>query len=126
MRKSLLFVGCCALICLFAAKAVFAEATKYVEVTTPFAKVYRYLDPKSEVLKLVKKGESYELVYEGTAWFQIKIKESVGWLDHREGKVIDAPRLLVSFWGLILFIILLLGTLGGVSYLIYRQKTADL
>jgi hypothetical protein len=129
MRKSVLFlIGCCTLICLIAAKGVQAEATKYVEVTSSFAKVYRYLDPKSEVLKLAKKGEFYELVYEGTAWYQIKIKESVGWLEHRAGQVTDAPRFMffsVSFWTLAMFIILLLGTLGGVAYMIYRQKNAE-
>jgi len=123
-----LIAGCCILVCLVAAQAVRAEPTKYVEVTTPFAKIYRYLDPKSEVLKLAKKGEFYELVYPGTAWYQIKVKDNVGWLERTAGAETDAPKFLffsVSFWTLSLFIILLFGTLGGVSYIIYRQKTAE-
>lgn len=127
MRKSIVFLGCGLLMLLATARPVHAEATKYVEITKPFANIYRYLDPKSETLKLAKRGEFYELVYEGTAWYQVKIKESVGWLEHTSGTVTEAPKFLffsVSFWTFTLFVILILGALVGISYLIYRQKGA--
>jgi hypothetical protein len=128
MRKPLCLVGLCAIAVMLMVRSAGAEPTKFVQITEPFAKVYRYLDPKSEVIKLARKGESFELVYEGTSWYQIKIKDSVGWLEHRYGVITDAPHFLafsVSFWTLALFVVLLLGTLGGVSYMIYRRKAEE-
>jgi hypothetical protein len=128
MRKSIVFLCCGLLMVLVAARPIHAEATKYVEITKPFANIYRFLDPKSELIKLAKRGEFYELVYEGTSWYQIKIKESVGWLEHTNGVVTEAPKFLffsVSFWIFMLFVILVVGALGGISYLIYRQKSAE-
>jgi hypothetical protein len=99
-------------------------AAKYVEVTGPFVNVYEYLDPKSTVLKQAKKGDHYELVYEGKAWYQIKIKDRVGWLEKKAGIIVDNPQYL-PVGTFLAFIILLLGTLAGVSVYIYKQKAVE-
>ena len=51
----------------------FAE-TRYVEIKKPFASVYEYLDPKSQILVQATKKDHFELVYEGTSWYQVKVK----------------------------------------------------
>ena len=60
-----------------------AEASKYVEIKSPFANIYEYLDPKSTIIQQAKKGDHYELVYEGTSWYQVKTREKVGWLEKK-------------------------------------------
>ena len=53
----------------------FAE-TRYVEIKKPFASVYEYLDPKSQILVQATKKDHFELVYEGTSWYQVKVKNN--------------------------------------------------
>lgn len=100
-------------------------AAKYVEVKEPFISVYEYLDPKSNVIIQAKKGDRYELVYEGKAWYQIKVKDKVGWLEKRAGVVVDTAKYL-PIGTFIVFVILLLGTLIAVSMYIYKQKTVEI
>ena len=40
------------------------EKTKYFEVKTPIANVYKALDPKSEIIKQVMVGERLEVIGE--------------------------------------------------------------
>jgi len=101
-----------------------AGTSKYVEIKSAFANIYEYLDPKSTVIQQAKKGDHYELVYEGTSWYQVKTREKVGWLEKRAGDVVDRADFLSPF-GIALFFILLAGTLGGVTYYIYKQKAAE-
>ena len=39
-----------------------AKENNYVEIKKPFANIYEYLDPKSNILKQAKKGDFFELV----------------------------------------------------------------
>jgi hypothetical protein len=105
-----------------------AAPAQYVEVKKPFANIYKFLDPKSTIIKQAKKGDHFELVYEGTSWYQVKFREEVGWLEKRAGSVVNNPGYLfssVSAIGFIIFLVLLAGTFGGVSFYIYKQKTAE-
>jgi hypothetical protein len=101
-----------------------AAAARYVEIKNPFVNVYEFLDPKSNVIVQAKKGDHFELVYEGKAWYQIKIKDKVGWLDKRCGIVVNNPQYL-PLGTFLVFVILLLGTLVGVSMYIYKQKSVE-
>ena len=101
-----------------------AAAEKYVEIQNSFVNVYEFLDPKSAVIKQAKKGDHYELVYEGKAWYQIKIKDKVGWLDKNAGIVVNNSQYL-PIGIFIVFIVLLLGTLSAVSVYIYKQKSVE-
>ena len=128
MHRFLLFAGCVFALFLLVRGADAAE-TKYVEVEKPFANVYEYLDPRSNIIKQATKGEYFELVYEGTSWYQVKIKDKVGWLEKRAGQIVDSPKFFfysMSFSTFALFILLLIATLVGVSFIIYRQKAAEL
>jgi hypothetical protein len=101
-----------------------AAAPKYVEIKNPFVNVYEFLDPKSNVITQAKRGDHFELVYEGKAWFQIKIKDKVGWLDKQAGVVVNNPQYL-PLGTFLVFVVLLLGTLVGVSMYIYKQKAVE-
>ena len=101
-----------------------AASAKYVEIKNPFVNIYEFLDPKSNVIKQAKKGDHFELVYEGKAWYQIKIKDKVGWLEKTAGIVVNNPQYL-PIGTFLLFVVLLLGTLVGVSLYIYKQKAVE-
>jgi hypothetical protein len=101
-----------------------AAAPRYVEINDPFVNIYEFLDPKSNVIVQAKKGDHFELVYEGKAWYQVKIKDKVGWLDKRSGVVVNNPQYL-PVGTFLIFVVLLLGTLVGVSMYIYKQKSAE-
>ena len=101
-----------------------AASPKYVEIKNPFVNIYEFLDPKSNVIKQAKKGDHYELVYEGNAWYQIKIKDKVGWLEKTAGIIVNNPQYL-PIGTFLVFVILLLGTLVAVSLYIYKQKAVE-
>jgi hypothetical protein len=123
MRRLAMFWSCVLVVSVCFA---FAGDGKYVEVKKPFANIYEFLDPKSNVLKQVKQGDVLDLVYEGTSWYQVRVKEKVGWLEKRAGIVVDSPRFMflsmspVTIGG---FVVLLLVAGGIVFFVIYRQRT---
>lgn len=112
----------------FAFTAPAFAADKYVKVTSSFANVYEFLDPKSAVVQMAKKGSCYKLVYEGTSWYQVTVKGKIGWIDKREGKVVDSPNLILGALtplNILVILILLAGTIGGVSFYIKRQQNSE-
>jgi len=128
-RLGLLLVAACTLVWLANVRTASAkDDRKSVEIHTYFANIYEYLDPKSTVIKQARRGESYELVYAGTSWYQVRVKDRVGWLERRAGEIVDSPgaRILGMPVGVfIVFVVLLLATLFGVALLIYRQMEAE-
>jgi hypothetical protein len=105
-----------------------AADTRFVKIKKPFVNIYEFLDPKSKIIKQAQKGDHFELVYEGTSWYQVKIQEKVGWLEKRAATVVNSPAPTVFSMPIgtfILFILLLLGTFVAVSFFIYRQKTSE-
>ncbi len=109
--------------------ATYASATKYVKVRIPFANVYEFLDPQSSILQQASQNKYFELVYEGTSWYQIKVGENVGWLEKSAGTIIDNPGITIfsiPLGTLIFFLLLLATTIIGASLLIYKQKSAEL
>jgi hypothetical protein len=116
-------LSCCAVV-LFAG-ASFAKNGSYVQITKPFANIYEYLDPQSTIVKQAHKGEYFELVSSGTSWYQVKVKDKVGWLEMRAGSVVNAPKKLfntIPFGIFVLSIVVLILTLGLVGFFLYRQK----
>ena len=53
------------------------SASQFVEIKKPFVSIYEYLDPKSEILVQAAKNDHFELI---TAWYQVKVKDKVGWV----------------------------------------------
>ncbi|MFW5785375.1 MAG: SH3 domain-containing protein, partial [Chitinispirillaceae bacterium] len=56
------------------------ESNQYVQVTVAQSIVYKELDPKSDILLRVKKGEFLELDSEGKHWIRVRVKDEIGWL----------------------------------------------
>jgi hypothetical protein len=121
MKKGFVFgIGVFAFLFLVLTQPI--EAAQFVKVTTSLANVYEYLDPKSHILRTAKEGDRFEMVFEGTSWYQIKVQDKVGWLERKSGTVVTSSEgSSASTW--IIISILLLATLGGVLYYINKQKT---
>lgn len=128
MKFSTFLMGSLLFFC-FISKSTFAESSQYVEIKKPFASVYEYLDPKSKILTQGSKGDHFELIYEGTSWYQVRVKDKVGWVEKNAGIVVNKPAITIFsipvgtfFFSLLLFV----ATVSGVTILIYRQKTAEI
>jgi hypothetical protein len=100
------------------------EAANYLLVEEPLAKIYRELDPKSPLIKQVKKGEYLDLVYEGTTWHKVKVDGQEGWIERRSGIIVDKQggRHVLS---VVFFILVAAGSLGGVGYYIFKARTSS-
>ena len=102
-----------------------ATASQYVQITEPFVNVYEYLDPKSTVLKMAKKGDRLELIYAGTSWYNVKIGVKTGWVERKAGDVIEGPSIFSPILSIVLIVIALVGTIFGVTYYIKKQKPVE-
>ncbi|MBD3393214.1 MAG: hypothetical protein GF418_13895 [Chitinivibrionales bacterium] len=128
MRVYTLLVACAAVVTVCVVSS-YAADSRFVKIKKPFANVYEYLDPRSKIVQQAKKGDYFELVYEGTSWYQVRVADRVGWVERRAGNVVEDPGLTIlsiPVGTFVLFILLLLGTFAGASLFIYRQKTAEL
>jgi len=129
MRAVTLVAMCVVLLTVLMVSNPHAAETRFVKIRKPFANVYQFLDPKSKVVKQAKRGDCFELIYEGTSWYQVKVANDVGWLERRAGNVVENPGftiLSIPIGTFVFFILLLMGTFVGTSLFIYRQKTAEL
>ena len=130
-RFTLLLSGLCVCIAFVAirpAAATAKEQRQSVEIQRPFANIYEYLDPKSTIIKQARKGEAYELVFAGTSWYQIRVRDRVGWLERRAGEIIDTPPLRILGIPVAVFsviIVLLALTLGSVAVFVFRQMHTE-
>jgi hypothetical protein len=128
MRAFSLLAGCVMLTAVMVVSP-FAAENRFVKVKKSFANIYEYLDPQSKIVRQAKKGDYFELVYEGTSWYQVKVADKVGWLERRAGNVVENQTvtiLSVPVGTFLVFVILLVFTFIGTSLFIYRQKTAEL
>jgi hypothetical protein len=124
---------CAALIlfvlCLFRFPAS-ADDGGYVKIIKPFTNVYEYLDPKANIIKQAKKGDYYKLIYAGPLWYQIEVNDGVGWVERQDGAIISNPPVFVlnaiPIHTFIVFLLLFIGTLLGVTVFINKQRTAEL
>jgi DNA-directed RNA polymerase beta' subunit len=98
------------------------DVIRYVEIKKPLQKVYTRLDPNSEIIRLVKKGEYIELIRKGESWYEVKVDGKIGYLEAKAGKEVNRKGAPVIT--LFLYIILLLGCAGGVVLYIKKQQIA--
>lgn len=98
-----------------------AQAEQYLLVEEPLAKVYKELDPKSSLIKQVKKGTYLELVYDGETWHKVKVDGQIGWIEKRAGKIVDKKGGL-PLVSILLFILLAGGTIVAVLMFIQRNR----
>ncbi len=100
------------------------EKTKYFEVKTPIANVYKALDPKSEIIKQVMVGDRLEIIGEGTSWHNVLVDSKSGWIENQTGKIVDSKKSFPVFP--VLFLLLLIGGTGAFVYLkITNAKTTE-
>ena len=98
--------------------------TKYFEVKTPIANVYKALDPKSEIIKQVMVGERLEVIGEGTSWHNVLVDSKSGWIENQAGKIVHSKKSFPIFS--FLFFLLLLGGTGAFVYMkITNVKTTE-
>lgn len=97
-------------------------AQQYVEISEPFVNVYEFLDPKSSVLSMVKKNDRLELIYAGTTWYQVKVGTKQGWVERKAGHVVDSQTFFSPALSIFLVLIVLAGTMYGVSFYMKKQK----
>ncbi|MCX7727311.1 MAG: hypothetical protein N2053_10745 [Chitinispirillaceae bacterium] len=109
----------------FVVSIAHSEDKKYLLVEEQLAKVYKDLDPKSDLIKQVKKGEYLELLYDGTSWHKVMVDGKVGWIERKAGKIVE-KRGGIPIFGIILFAIVAGGTIGYSIYLIKKQKAPSM
>lgn len=102
-----------------------ARAASYLQVEEPLAKVYKELDPKSPIIKQVKKGEYLELIYDGTSWNKVKVDGQEGWIERRAGKIVDKKGG-VPVSSIVLLILVIGATIGGALYYIAKNRTPSM
>jgi hypothetical protein len=125
MKQCFVFsMGVCTFLLLTLVMPLYAEGGRYVKVDKSLANVYEFLDPKSNIIRVAKEGDRFEMVFEGTSWYQIKVQDKVGWLEKKSGTVVSGTSSSsAAIW--ISVTILFLGMLGGVYYFINKQKVAE-
>jgi SH3-like domain-containing protein len=101
-----------------------AAATQYVQIAEPFVNVYEQLDPKSNVLKMVKKGDRLELDFAGDKWYKVKVGDQIGWVERTAGNVVEGSNSFSTVLSIVLIGILLAATIYVVTVYIKKQKMA--
>ncbi|HEX2955804.1 MAG TPA: DUF4388 domain-containing protein [Chitinispirillaceae bacterium] len=61
----------------------------FFQVTFGPARVLSYLDPEAPILGMARKGDLLPLIGEGDSWCKIIYNDTIGWIEHRYGKVVE-------------------------------------
>lgn len=85
---------------------------KYFQVTFAPARILLYLSHDSPILGMAKKGETYPLIGEGESWCKIVFGDTTGWIESKNGKIVDAPS------SILLSDLLLIGIVSGAILII--------
>ena len=101
------------------------QAENFFLVEEPLAKVYKELDPKSPLIKQVKKGEYLELIYDGESWHKVRVDGKIGWIERRAGRIVEKKGG-ISVISLVLLILLAGGTLVAVIFFIAKNRTPSM
>lgn len=99
---------------------------KYFQVTFGPSRILLYLNPDAPILGMAKKGEVLPLVGEGDSWCKVAYADTVGWIERKNGKIIDAPESMLAtdflFFGAMILILGILISLLLVILSILRKK----
>ena len=101
-----------------------AAAVQSVQITEPFVNVYERLDPKSNVLETAAKGKRFDLLYAGPLWYQVKVRDQIGWVERKAGRVVEGTDVFSIVLSIVVICAVLAGTIYTVSLYIKKQKTA--
>ncbi|MBN2187868.1 MAG: hypothetical protein JW699_00330 [Chitinispirillaceae bacterium] len=117
--------GCATLLAMLLLSPFSASASaQYVLITDPFVNVYERLDPKSNVLVMAKKGDRFNLLYAGPLWYQVNVKNQIGWIERKAGRVVEGKNALSLIISIAVVLALTAGTVYIVASHIKKQKTA--
>jgi uncharacterized protein YraI len=61
----------------------------FFQVTFGPARILSYLDPEAPILGMSKKGDLLPLIGEGDSWCKVLFNDTIGWIEHRYGKVVE-------------------------------------
>ena len=99
---------------------------KYFQVTFGPARILLYLNPDAPILGMAKKGDVFPLVGEGDTWCKVVYADTVGWVERRNGKIIDAPESLLAndllFFGAVLLVLGLVVALLLLIFSILKKR----
>ncbi|MDO5577627.1 MAG: hypothetical protein Q4F84_11180, partial [Fibrobacter sp.] len=86
--------------------------------------VYEELDPTSPIIEQAKKGDCYELVFSGTSWYRVKVKDRQGWIEKKAGELTNSPKKspVVS---IIICLLLICAISGGTFFYLNKNKVAS-
>jgi hypothetical protein len=122
--KSFTVTGCAALLAIVLLAPFSASASaQHVLITEPFVNVYERLDPKSNVLVMAKKGDRFELLYAGPLWYQVNVKNQIGWIERKAGRIVQGKNLLPVILSIAVIFALLAATVYLVASHIKKQKS---
>jgi hypothetical protein len=102
-----------------------SAASEFVQISEPFVNIYEYLDPKSTVIKMAKKGDRLELIYAGPSWYNVKVGNKTGWVERKAGILTNKPSVFMPVLSILLIIAVLGVTIFGIVYYIKNQKPTE-
>jgi hypothetical protein len=124
IMRSITVAGMAAVLSVLCFSPFKAMAVQYVQITEPFVNVYERLDPKSNVLETASKGKRFDLIYAGPLWYQVKVRDQIGWVERSAGRVIEGTDVFSTVLSIVLICAVLVGTIYTVALYIKKQKTA--
>jgi hypothetical protein len=99
---------------------------KYFLVKIAPAKVLLYLSPDAPMLGMARKGDLLPLVGEGDSWCKVSYKDTTGWIERKNGSIVDAPKsLLLSDFLNVIIVLGIFGVIAAILLLIviiFRKK----
>jgi SH3-like domain-containing protein len=103
------------------------EVKKYLEITGTSVKVLASVSPESPIIGIAHKNDCYVLLFEGQSWCKIRFDNAEGWVERREGRVVDSPTMAGSIPRIVLFSAVGLGILivivFSIIFLTIRLRT---
>ncbi len=94
----------------------------FFQVTFGPARVLSYLDPEAPILGMAKKGDKLPLIGEGDSWCKIMFNDTIGWIEHRYGKVVEDTDTFDIQAYIPLFIILGIIVFTAILFLIFKNR----
>lgn len=68
------------------------EKQLYFQVITTPTSVFYELNPTSPLIGIVKKGDNLLLIGEGSTWCKVAFRDTVGWVQKRNGKIVTSTN----------------------------------
>ena len=102
---------------------------EYFQVTYAPARVLMYLSPESPILGMAKKGALLPLVGKGDSWCKVSYRDTVGWIEVKNGNVVTAPKSLlaidIKIVGIVFAAIAILIIILIVILRIFKKKNSE-